>query len=348
MKLHSFINNIASLCTPTMARARANRLRPGFVCGLLALGLAGSAQAANIALEGSGTMGFNDAIDTDAGTQYFQAGVLAHINDGLLGTRVDNWSNGADGGQNISFVGVLWPSPRFEQVTKLTLTLATFWDGGWFGYSYYGPGSGGSIYAVSDLLEPTVQITTDGGATWTTIDHTSDYMTALDGHGIGGTGGVNPTSATAVFTLAAPATQINGIRIIGENGGSAGADANGFLGVFELIVEGVAGDSDGDGMPDDWELANGLTVGVNDADGDLDGDGLSNIDEFEANTKANQGDTDADGLSDGHEVKTSLTNPLEADTDGDGLSDGAEVTTHKTNPLLADTDADGLSDGAEV
>ena len=80
-----------------MARARANRLRPGFVCGLLALGLAGSAQAANIALEGSGTMGFNDAIDTDAGTQYFQAGVLAHINDGLLGTRVDNWSNGADG-----------------------------------------------------------------------------------------------------------------------------------------------------------------------------------------------------------------------------------------------------------
>ena len=90
MKLHSFIDTIASLCTPTIARTRAKRLRPGFVCGLLSLGLAASAQSANIAPEGSGILGFNDAIDADAGTQYFQAGALAHINDGLLGTRVDN------------------------------------------------------------------------------------------------------------------------------------------------------------------------------------------------------------------------------------------------------------------
>ena len=130
MKLPPLLNALVSLCTPTMTRARVKRLCAGFVRGLLALGMAGSVQAANIALEGSGILGFNDAIDEDAGTQYFQAGVLAHINDGLLGTRVDNWSNGADQGQNVSFVGVLWPSPRFERITKLILTLATFWDGG--------------------------------------------------------------------------------------------------------------------------------------------------------------------------------------------------------------------------
>ncbi len=236
MKSLSSNTPIALVRLPTTVRARARRLLSGPVCAFLAFGLAGGAWAANIGPEGSGIMGFNDAIDADAGTSYYQAGFLTHINDGLLGTRVDNWSNGNDLGQNVSFVGVLWPSPRFEQITKLTLTLATFYDGGWFGYANSGPGWGGTIYAVSDLLEPTVQVTTDGGVNWTTVDRTSDYMTALDGHGIGGTGDVNPTSATAVFTLALPATQINGIRIIGENGGTA--DGNGFLGVYELVVEG--------------------------------------------------------------------------------------------------------------
>lgn len=313
----------------------------------LGLSLSSAARAANLAPEGAGIMGFNDAIDADAGTSYFQAGVLAHINDTFLGTRVDNWSNGADGGQSVSFVGVVWPTVRYEQITTLTLTFATFYDGGWFGYANTGPGSGGTIYAASDLLEPTVQVTTDGGATWVTVNHTSDYLTALDGHSIGDTAGVNPTSATAVFTLAAPASEINGIRIIGENGGTA--DGNGFLGVFELVVEGTApGDTDNDGMPDDWERANGLNVGVNDAATDLDADGLENLEEFEASTKPNQADTDGDGLTDGFEVKTSLTAPLVADTDGDGLNDGVEVNTHQTNPRVADTDADGLDDGAEV
>jgi len=43
-------------------------------------------------------------------------------------------------------------------------------------------------------------------------------------------------------------------------------------------------DTDDDGMPDDWERANGMTVGVNDANADADGDGLSNIDELRLGT----------------------------------------------------------------
>ena len=43
-------------------------------------------------------------------------------------------------------------------------------------------------------------------------------------------------------------------------------------------------DDDNDGMPDDWELAYGLNPLKDDADGDLDEDDVSNINEFEAGT----------------------------------------------------------------
>ena len=36
------------------------------------------------------------------------------------------------------------------------------------------------------------------------------------------------------------------------------------------------------------------------------------------------------------------------DSDGDGLSDGAEVNTYATNPLNPDSDHDGFNDGVEV
>lgn len=44
-------------------------------------------------------------------------------------------------------------------------------------------------------------------------------------------------------------------------------------------------DSDGDGMPDDWERSYGLLVGGNDANLDADGDGFTNIQEFQLGTR---------------------------------------------------------------
>jgi len=54
-----------------------------------------------------------------------------------------------------------------------------------------------------------------------------------------------------------------------------------YKGTYTVQMTSNAGpDSDGDGMTDAWEIANGLDPNVNDADLDPDGDCISNYDEF--------------------------------------------------------------------
>jgi hypothetical protein len=128
---------------------------------------------------------------------------------------------------------VLWSEPLTNYpVVALDLALATFYDGGWFGINNSGPGSGGALNE-NYLSEPLVQVSTDGGLSWTTVSHTSDYFTALNGHLIGGGSVPNPSAVSAKFTLDEPQLGINGIRLIGSEGGTA---SGGFLGVFELAA----------------------------------------------------------------------------------------------------------------
>ena len=99
-----------------------------------------------------------------------------------------------------------------------------------------------------------------------------------------------------------------------------------------VITVTLSGDSDGDGIPDDVEIANGLDPN-NPADAleDPDGDGLTNFQELMIyGTDPHNPDTDGDGIPDGVEVLGTngfVTNPLLADTDGDGIPDGVEVAT---------------------
>lgn len=77
-------------------------------------------------------------------------------------------------------------------------------------------------------------------------------------------------------------------------------------------VNGLA-DSDCDGMPDEWELANGLNPNwAGDALLDLDGDGLTALQEFLSNTNPRLADTDGDGYPDGWELANGF-DPSNAD-----------------------------------
>ena len=130
-----------------------------------------------------------------------------------------------------------------------------------------------------------------------------------------------------------------------------------------IAINALIGDADNDGMPDDWEDANGLNKLVDDAAGNPDGDGLTNLQEFQRGTDPQDDDSDGDGLQDHVEDATGTwtsaaatgTDPNLGDSDGDGLLDGVEdntgiwvsVAQTGTNPNLLDSDNDGLGDGIE-
>jgi len=104
-------------------------------------------------------------------------------------------------------------------------------------------------------------------------------------------------------------------------------------------------DSDGDGLPDWWELKyfGNLDQGPN---GDYDNDGLTNLQEYQHGTNPTLSDTDGDGLSDSEELSIYIDtsnpglgflDPTKADTGNTGVPDGQK-----------DSDHDGISNLLEL
>jgi hypothetical protein len=113
-------------------------------------------------------------------------------------------------------------------------------------------------------------------------------------------------------------------------------------------------DTDGDGLPDWWEIATGLDptdpAGNNGANGDPDGDGLTNKEEYEYPGKGPFGI-----LVDNGSAPYYSTDPQNPDTDEDGYPDGWEVSNNHdptdggSHPGgNTDSDGDGLPDWWEI
>lgn len=97
----------------------------------------------------------------------------------------------------------------------------------------------------------------------------------------------------------------------------------------DIIITVTFADADMDGVPDTWEMANGLDTTTNDSDGDLISDAFEVGPDLE-----NPFDSDGDGNLDA----------LELDSDGDGLQDGSESGDNDITTDPIDTDMDGAPD----
>lgn len=317
--------------------------------------------ANNIASSGIGIIGTHTVIDTTLGIPYVRGdqpdGSTVRITDGVYGTNgnfdavLDTWNGATDASDTFAYYGVTGLTmPAGQEVTNVTVNLITANDGGWFGPNGIGPGDNNALDA-SHLTVPTIQVTTNAGTTWRNINSTNNtYNSTLVGHTVGAPGNAGgPTYATVSFDLDIPQSTIDGIRLIGpEGGGPAGGDLGGFIGLTEFEINTTTikpgADLDNDGIPDVWETLHG----VDDPGEDVEPDGLTNLEEYQNSTLPKTADTDGDGLNDGHEVNTHLSDPLIDDSDSDGLTDGDEVNTHLTDPNKTDSDLDGLEDGDEV
>lgn len=109
----------------------------------------------------------------------------------------------------------------------------------------------------------------------------------------------------------------------------------------------------GNSLPDRWEQ---FYFGITEVDpaADADGDGLSNLQEYQRGIDPTHGDTDGDGMPDHWEVMHNL-NPKSIagvsedaglDPDHDGLNNLQEFGAN-SNPFNRDSDDDGLDDGFE-
>ncbi len=194
--------------------------------------------------------------------------------------------------------------------------------------------------------------------------------------------GVGSWDAGHRFDFAAVLPGLSGDATVPDDVGGAGSDHPG-LGPAEAPPGEHLVDSDGDGIPDAYEMATGTNPLLADSDHDgltdgfelahmtnadiidSDHDGLSDAFEVQAGLDPNNPDSDHDGMTDGYELATlgAIQDVADdglpdlgdhtglggdvLDTDGDGLSNAWEASLG-TDPLHADSDGDGIGDALEA
>ncbi len=142
-----------------------------------------------------------------------------------------------------------------------------------------------------------------------------------------------------------------GLNPLNGSDGSADFDMDSVLNIWEIGNETDlwSNDTDGDTLPDAWEIRYQCNNSVNDSQSDPDMDSLTNYQEFLLGTDPNERDTDGDSIPDWWEVDYDLDPLVDDDThdfDNDLLNNRVEYFLN-TNPLESDSDGDGLPDGWE-
>ncbi|RYD31597.1 MAG: hypothetical protein EOP86_17550, partial [Verrucomicrobiaceae bacterium] len=258
------------------------------------------------------------------------------------------WDNpGSEGGPNNHTL----TSPAFNSGLRLQVTLVHryFFEAEW---------DGGALQVGSEenfITLPTSAFTSNGYSFASLVgNHDLTGKPGWNGKSAGYDTGAYVTSVAIVPAQAVP-TGIQ-IRILG--GWDEGYRETGVNWQIDRVLIESLPDTDGDGMDDLYEDANGFDKNVTDGTGEADADGLSNVLEYVKTTNPKKADTDDDGLNDKVETGTGTyatvtdtgTNPLISDTDGDGLLDGQENPglANGSDPNILDTDGDYFPDGFEV
>jgi len=197
----------------------------------------------------------------------------------------------------------------------------------------------------------------------------------VKGQTLTGTGNL-PGSVDPKFFLDGHLHRNSPLRVAGGTVAQSRIDIDGELRPSTAPDIGVDqfNDSDGDGLPDAWEIALvGSTTSVF-GGADEDDDQLSNADEYDWSSDWLDPDTDRDGVIDGYEVAHGFSpivadvddmasdlnqdglidsigaqlgyQPNQLDSDGDSISN-ADETLMCTNPLRTDSDGDGEPDGTD-
>ena len=113
----------------------------------------------------------------------------------------------------------------------------------------------------------------------------------------------------------------------------------GFVDNFQMTRFKAGEDADNDGLNDAFELKNGLSTTVDNAETDQDGDGITDLDEYlgGSDLKAAEQDLDGDGIP----------NDQDTDDDGDGVPDAADAFSLISLDGRTDTDGDGYPDDCD-